>query len=74
MKVDYLQNRGFTPPEVRICLAALIVTIILGILFVTKVVGTWVVLIQCGLAIGVSLMRYRAEIEQKKRNAEDQGE
>jgi hypothetical protein len=74
IKFDYLQSRGLTPLEVRVCISALIVTIILGILFFTKVVGTWVVLIQGGLAMAVSLMRYRAETEQKKRNADDQGE
>jgi heme/copper-type cytochrome/quinol oxidase subunit 3 len=54
--------------------SALIVTIILGVLFVTKVVGTWVILIQSGLAIGVGLWRYRVETEQKKRNADDKDE
>lgn len=63
-----------TPLEVGIWISALIVTIILGILFVTKVVGTWVVLIPGGLAMGVGLMRYRAETEQKKRNADNDNE
>jgi Flp pilus assembly protein TadB len=74
IKVGYLQSRRLTPLEVGIWFSALIVAIILGILFVTKVVGTWVVLIPCGLAMGVGLMRYRAETEQKKRNADDRDE
>jgi hypothetical protein len=74
MKGDYLQSRRLTPLEVRIWISALIVTIVLGILFITKVVGTWVVLIPGVLAMAVGLMRYRAETEQKKRNADDRGE
>jgi hypothetical protein len=74
MKGDYLQSRRLTPLEVGIWISALIVAIILGILFITKVVGTWVVFITAGLAMGVGLMRYRAETEQKKRDADDQGE
>jgi heme/copper-type cytochrome/quinol oxidase subunit 3 len=59
---------------VAIWSSALIITIILGILFVTKVVGTWVVLIQCGLAMGVGLLHYRVETAQKKGNADDHDE
>jgi hypothetical protein len=59
---------------VTIWSSALIITIILGILLVTQVVGTWVILIQIGLAMGVSLLHYRVEIEQKKENAGDRDE
>jgi hypothetical protein len=52
----YLQIRRLTPLEVKIWISALIVTIILGILFITKVVGTWVVLTPGVLAMGVGLM------------------
>jgi hypothetical protein len=65
----YPKSRWWTSREVAIWLSALILTIILGIMFVTKVVGTWVVLIQGGLAMGVGLMRYRSEAAQEKRNA-----
>jgi hypothetical protein len=59
---------------VAIWSSALIITIILGILLVTQVVGTWVILIQIGLAMGVSLLHFRVEIEQKKREADDHDE
>ena len=65
------KGRRTSPPYVAIWSSALIVTIILGILFVTKVVGTWVVLIPGGLAMGLGLLRYRMETEQKKRNSDD---
>jgi NADH:ubiquinone oxidoreductase subunit 6 (subunit J) len=63
-----------TPFEVRIFFSALIVTIALVVLAATDVVGSWALLVACAIAMAVSLMRYRAEIEQKKRNADDQGE
>lgn len=63
-----------TPFEVRIFFLALIVTIVLVVLAATDVVGPWALLVACVIAMAVSLMRYRAEIEQKKRNADDQGE
>jgi Flp pilus assembly protein TadB len=63
-----------TPFEVRIFFSALIVTIALVVLAATDVVGPWALLVACAIAMAVSLMRYRAEIEQKKRNADDQGE
>lgn len=74
MKFDSLQSRRWTPLEVGICLSALIVTITLVVLVATDVVGSWALLVACAIAAAVSLMRYRAETEQKKRNADDQGE
>jgi Flp pilus assembly protein TadB len=74
MKFGYLQSRGWTPLEVRIFLAALIVTITLVVLVATAVMGSWALLVACAIAGAVSLMRYRAETEQKRRNADDQGE
>ena len=49
--------------------SAMILAIILGILFITKVVGTWTVLIPGGLAIGVGWLRWRMETQQKQRDA-----
>jgi hypothetical protein len=74
IKFGYLRRRGLTPLEIRIFLSALIVTITLVVLVATEVIGSWALLVMCAIAMAVSLMRYRAEIEQKKRNAEDQGE
>ena len=75
MKIGYLQSKRLTPLEVAIWISALIITIILGVLFVTKVVGTWAVLIPGGLAMGLGLMRYRAETAQReKRKTDAQGE
>jgi hypothetical protein len=62
-----------TPLEVRICLSGLIVTITLVILVATDVLESWALLVACGIAMAVSLMRYRAETEQKKRASEAQG-
>jgi Flp pilus assembly protein TadB len=74
IKIDYLQRRGLTPLEVRICISALIVTITLVVLVATDVVGSWALLVACVIAGAVSLMRYRAETEQKRRAADDQDE
>jgi Flp pilus assembly protein TadB len=71
VRFGYLQRRGLTPLEVKICLSALIVTITLVVLVATDVVGSWALLVACAIAMAVSLMRYRAETEQKKRNADD---
>jgi sugar phosphate permease len=68
------RGRWISPLYVAIWFSAVIFTIILGILFVTKVVGNWVVLIPGVLAMGMGLWRYRVETEQKKRSADDQGE
>ena len=70
-KFGYLRRRGLTPVEVRIFFSALIVTITLVVLVATDVVGSWALLVACAIAMAVSLMRYRAETEQKKRNADD---
>jgi Flp pilus assembly protein TadB len=72
--LDYLRRRGLTPLEVRIFFSGLIVTIALVVLVAIGVVGSWVLLVACAIAATVSLMRYRAEIEQKKRNADDRRE
>ena len=55
-------------------LSALIVTITLGILVVTKVIGSWALIIMSAIAAVVGLLRYRSEAAQKKRDADAQGE
>jgi hypothetical protein len=67
----YLRNRRWTPLEVAIWFSALIVEITIVILVVTRVVGPWALLIGSGIVAAVSLLGYRAETEQKKRNADD---
>jgi uncharacterized membrane protein len=68
------QSRRWTSPQVAIWLSALIVTITLGILVVTNVVGPWVLLIQIGITVVVSLLAYRAQTERANRNADDHDE
>lgn len=74
IRFDYLQSRGLTPLEVKICLSALIVTITLVALVATDVIGPWALLVACVIAGAVSLMRYRAEIDQKKQSPDKQDE
>jgi Flp pilus assembly protein TadB len=74
MKFGYLQSRGWTPLEVRIWLLALVAVITLATLVATGVVGSWALLVACAIAAAFGLMRYRTEAEQKRRNADDQGE
>lgn len=74
-KVAPITGQGrWTPLEVAIWLLALIVTISLGVLFVTDTVGSWAVVVPGAMGVIVGLWRYRVEAEQKKRNADDQGE
>lgn len=70
----YLRNRGWTRLEVGVWLFALAFMITSGILLVTQVVGHWVLPVGGMIAAALGLMRYRAETEQEKRNADDQGE
>jgi hypothetical protein len=73
-KPGYLRNRGWTRLEVAIWLFALAFMITSGILVVTQVVGHWVLPVGGAIAAALGLMRYRAETEQKMRNADDKGE
>jgi Flp pilus assembly protein TadB len=59
---------------VAIWLFALVAMITIGILFVTKVVGSWALLVGSGIVVAVALLRYRAETERAKRNADDHDE
>ena len=71
---DYLQNRGWTRLEVGVWLFALAFMIIGGILVVTQVVAHWILPVGGLVAAALGVMRYRAETEQKKRNADDEGD
>lgn len=71
---DYLQNRGWTRLEVGVWLFALAFMITGGILVVTQVVGHWILPVGGLVAAALGVMRYRAETEQKKRNADEEGE
>lgn len=73
-KPGYFRNRQWTRLEVALWLIALAFTITSGILVVTKGVGHWMLPVGGGIAAAVGLMRYRAETEQKKRNADDHDE
>jgi len=74
MNFNYFQGKRWTALEVGIWFSALIVTIILVILVATNVVGSWALIVACAIVAAVGLMRYRAETEQKKRNANDRYE
>jgi hypothetical protein len=62
----------WTRLEVGIWLAALIITITLGVLAITDSVGSWAVLIPSAMGMIVALWRYRVETERKKQTPEDQ--
>lgn len=51
---------------------ALIVVVPLGVLWAAEIVGDWVLLVGPGILLALSLMRYRVEAEQKRRNADDE--
>lgn len=70
----YLWNRRWTRLEVAVWLLALAFMITSGILLATQVVGHWVLPVGGVIAAALGLMRYRAEIEQKKGSADDHGE
>ena len=67
IKPIYLFGQPWTRREVLIWLSALIVVVVFGVLSVTNVLGPWALLVACVFALGVALMRYRAEV---KRNAQ----
>lgn len=66
----FLQKRGWKPIEVALWLFALV----LVILSVTKVVGSWALLIGIVISTVVAFLRYRAEREQRMRNAGNRDE
>ena len=66
----FLQKRGWTPIEVALWLF----TLVLVILSVTKVVGSWALLVGIVISTVVALLRYRAEREQRMRNAGNRDE
>lgn len=72
-RLRYLRSQRWTPLEVTIWVSAVVVVIILGALWAIEVVGSWVLLIGSAIVMALGLMRYRAETEQKKRNADNQG-
>jgi hypothetical protein len=57
-------GQPWTRREVVIWLLALIVAVVLGVLFITNVLGSWALLIAPFLGLGVGSMRYRAEARQ----------
>jgi len=57
-----------------IWLLALVIVITVGILVVTKVIGSWALLISSGIVAVVGLLGYRAETERANRNADDHDE
>lgn len=71
MKVGYLKSRGWTRLEVAIWLFALAFVVVIGILLITGVVGHWVLPVGGLIVLALGLMRYRAEAERKRRNADD---
>lgn len=57
-----------------IWLFALVFAITTGILLATQLVGNWVLPVGGMIVLALGLMRYRAEAEQKRRDADDKGE
>jgi hypothetical protein len=57
----HLNGQSWTRREVVIWLSAMIVAVVLGVLFITKVLGSWVLLVAPTLSLGVVFMRYRAD-------------
>lgn len=70
MKPIYLFGKPWTRREVLIWLSALIVMVVFGVLSVTNVLGSWALLVVCVFALGVALMRYRAEVKWNGRRVE----
>jgi uncharacterized membrane protein YoaK (UPF0700 family) len=61
IKLIYFNGKPWTRREVLIWLLVLIVAVILGVLIVTNVLGSWALLVASIFSLGVALMRYRAE-------------
>lgn len=74
IKTGYQKSGRWTPREIAVWLSALIVTIIVGILFATGLVGSWVLLVQSVMVITLGLLRYRVETKGDKRSADDDHE
>lgn len=70
-KPVFLRNREWTRLEVAMWLFLLVFMITSGILLVTQKVGHWVLPVGGLIAASLGLMRYRAEAERPKRNADD---
>lgn len=62
IKLIYFNGKSWTRREVLIWLSAMIVAVTLGVLFVTNVLGSWVLLVAPILIFGLVFMRYRAEV------------
>ena len=72
--VLFIGEGQWTPLEVAIWVSALIVTITLGVLFVTGAVGSWVVVVPGAMGVIVAAWRYRVEMKRKKQTPRDQSE
>jgi hypothetical protein len=73
-KLGFLQNQRWTRLEVAIWLFALAFMATSGILLLTQGVGHWVLPVGGVIAASLGLMRYRAETEQKRRDADNHDE
>lgn len=71
MMTGYLKSRGWTRLEGAIWLIAMAVVIVSEILLVAGVVGHWVLFLGGAILLALGLMRYQAETNQKRRNADD---
>jgi hypothetical protein len=70
----FLQKQRWTRLEVAIWLFGFAFIVISGILLVTQTVGDWVLPVGGVIAAALGMLRYRADAEQRKRNADDRGE
>ena len=61
IKLIYLNGKPWTRHEALIWLLALIVAVVLAVLIVMDILGAWALLVAPLLAVGVALMRFRAE-------------
>jgi hypothetical protein len=66
----YLQNRHWTRLEVAIWLLALALMVTGGVLVLTQAGGYWVLAVGGVIVASLGLMRYRADAERRKRNAD----
>jgi Flp pilus assembly protein TadB len=70
-KLIYRGGPPWSPLEVALWISGVLVLIIGGILLASNVVGSWVVILLGVISVALGLLRYRAQAEQKRRNADD---
>jgi len=62
-----MRGQRWTRGELAVCLSALVIAIVLGILHLANLVGSWVLILLGLMTTAVGLMRYPAETRGKGR-------